>query len=412
MTDLQRLIFIPFISLLPCVVWLIYFYRHSRYKRPPLRLIALTFALGAFSTIPALFLNVIGRNLFYLFAGKTQITDILFFFCVVGPVEEGIKMLMVWIYAYRQPEFDEPLDGVIYSAAAALGFAAVENIFYISQNNPLFVLLRGPLSNPGHALFSAVWGLALCEAKTKPNLTSERAPIVIKGWLIAAMLHALFNTMLEGATKWHNGFFVVLIVAMVALFLWVRSRTRYHAETSPHREGTMLMPTRRYCQQCGAKGKAGMPCPRCGVIIPDPEELELCPVCTEPQRPSAKFCMRCGANIRLPAGENLDNRPHFVSITQDGDERIAFILNRDEIFVGRTLNNSFVIEHPSVSKRHARLIVEEDKYLLFDLDSSNGTFVNGKRIKEARLDDGCEVRFGRANFIYRSQRDGAEESFA
>ena len=52
MTDLQKIIFIPFISLLPCVVWLVYFYTHSRYKRPPLRLIVLTFALGAFSTIP------------------------------------------------------------------------------------------------------------------------------------------------------------------------------------------------------------------------------------------------------------------------------------------------------------------------------------------------------------------------
>src|ERR1044072_9275180 len=146
MTDLQELIFIPIVSLLPCVIWLVYFYTHSRYKRPPLRLIAITFALGAFSTIPALFLNVIGRNLFYAFAGKTQISDILFFFCVVGPVEEGIKMLMAWIYAYRQPEFDEPLDGVIYSAAAALGFAAVENVVYLSQNT-LLVLLRGPLFN-------------------------------------------------------------------------------------------------------------------------------------------------------------------------------------------------------------------------------------------------------------------------
>jgi RsiW-degrading membrane proteinase PrsW (M82 family) len=99
-----------------------------------------------------------------------------------------------------------------YSAAAALGFAAVENIFYISQNNPLFVLLRGPLSNPGHALFSAVWGLALCEAKTKPNLTSERAPIVVKGWLIAAMLHALFNTMLEGANQVAQRLFRALLV--------------------------------------------------------------------------------------------------------------------------------------------------------------------------------------------------------
>ena len=404
MTDLRQLIFIPLISLPPCIVWLLYFYMQSRYKRPPFKLIVYTFLLGALATIPALFLNVIGRKLLFLFAGPTQISRILMFFIVVGPVEEAIKMLMVWIYAYRQPEFDEPLDGVIYSAAAALGFAAVENIVYLAQSDPLLVVPRGTLSNPGHALFSAVWGLALCQAKTRPNLPSERAPIIVKGWLIAALLHALFDTLLEGATRVGFIFFVILVAAMLALFFWVRQRIKFHAATSPHREGTLLMPTRRYCQQCGAKGKAGMPCSRCGVLIPDPDELELCPVCSEPQRPGAKFCTRCGANIRIPARENLDNRPHFVTITQDGDERIAFVLNRDEVFVGRTLNNAFVIEHPSVSKRHARLIVEDDHYFLFDLDSSNGTFVNGKRIKEARLEDGCEVRFGRANFIYRAQR--------
>jgi RsiW-degrading membrane proteinase PrsW (M82 family) len=408
MEHLQNFVLIPVLSLLPCVIWLVYFFIQSRYKTPPLRLIFLTFLLGALATIPALALNLIGQQLFYAFAGNTSISQILVLFIVVGPVEEAIKMLMVWIYAYRQPEFDEPLDGVIYSAAAALGFAAVENIVYLTENNAMLVLLRGPLSNPGHALFSAVWGLALCRAKLVPNLPSLRLPILVQGWLVASLLHSIFDALLVGATKITLVFFAVLVGLMVALFFWVRSKIKFHAETSPHREGTLLMPTRRYCQECGARGKAGMPCQRCGSIIPDPDELQLCPVCNEAQRPGAKFCMRCGANIRIPARENLDLRPHFVTITNDGDERIAFILNREEIFVGRTLNNAFVIEHPSVSKRHARITVNGDEaYALVDLGSSNGTYVNGKRISEAQLEDGYEVRFGRANFVYRAQRANA-----
>ena len=73
------------------------------------------------------------------------------------------------------------------------------------------------------------------------------------------------------------------------------------------------------------------------------------------------------------------------------------------LFRSRTLNNAFVIEHPSVSKRHARIVAEKDAYAVYDLGSSNGTFVNGKRVTEARLADGCEVRFGRAHYIYRAQ---------
>jgi pSer/pThr/pTyr-binding forkhead associated (FHA) protein len=142
--------------------------------------------------------------------------------------------------------------------------------------------------------------------------------------------------------------------------------------------------------------------------------LELCPICITPQRSGAKFCARCGANIKIPAKENLETRPHFVSVSSLGDESIAYILNEVEVTVGRTLNNSFVIDHPSVSKHHAKLMVVEDEYTLYDLDSSNGTYVNGKRVKgKTMLADGCAVRFGRANFVYRDQtRSGASSKDA
>lgn len=108
--------------------------------------------------------------------------------------------------------------------------------------------------------------------------------------------------------------------------------------------------------------------------------------------------------MKMPARETLDTRPHFSSVSANGEERIAYILNQSEIHVGRTLNNEFVIAHPSVSKRHARIVNEGDEYLVADLESSNGTFVEGKRVSSSRLIDGCEVRFGRVNYIYRAPR--------
>jgi hypothetical protein len=321
-----------------------------------------------------------------------------------------MKLLVVYLYTYRRPEFDEPLDGVIYSATSALGFAAIENVIYLAQYDPLLVLLRGPLSNPVHALFSALWGLSLSRAKAAPNLARERFPIIIGGWMAASVIHSLFDILLVASSKLHIVFFGLLVLAMSGLFFWVRSRIRYHSETSPHREGTLFMLLYRYCQECGARGTAGMRCAKCGALIPQPDELDLCPVCSTTQRPGAKFCSRCGANMRLPAKENLDTRPHFVSVTPDGQERIAYILNESEIMIGRTLNNAFVIEHPSVSKRHARVVAEDDQYALYDLGSSNGTFVDGKRVKETRLQDGCEVRFGRAHYVYRAQRSTNDQS--
>jgi len=404
MTALTQNIFVPLLSLLPCVLWLWYFSSRSLYKRPAVRVLGVTFMLGAVATVPALVLNLAGQSLFNDFFGNTQLSHIMVLFFVVGPVEELLKFLVVYFYAYRRKEFDESLDGVVYSATAALGFAAIENVVYLAQSdNKELLVLRGALSNPGHALFSALWGLSLSKAKAAPNLVRDRLPVVARGLILASLLHALFNVMLVATERITIIFFVALIAVMVGLFFWVRSRIKFHSDTSPHREGTLYMPLRRFCQECGFKGTAGSRCLKCGAFIPEPEELELCSVCSTAQRPGARFCSRCGANIKIPAKENLDTRPHFVSISALGEERIAYILNESEISVGRTLNNSFVIEHPSVSKHHAKLVAEDNQYALYDLESSNGTFVNGKRVKETKLADGCEVRFGRAHFVYRAQ---------
>jgi RsiW-degrading membrane proteinase PrsW (M82 family) len=403
---LVDLILITILSLTPCALWLGYFSSQSRYKRPSRSLIALTFLLGAVATIPAAALNLAGQRLWLNYYGGRPGTSLVVFLLVVAPVEELLKLLAVYACAYRRPEFDEPLDGVIYSAAAALGFAAAENVVYLAQGSPLLVLVRGPLSNPGHALFSACWGLALSRAKAAPNLAGVRLRIIAGGWLLAVLLHGAFDLMLASAASYGAVFLGLLLVSMISLFFWVRSRIRFYRDSSPHREGTLLMASGAYCQQCGTRGLAGAHCSSCGELLPEVQDLALCPVCESPQRPGAKFCARCGANLRLPRAENLDARPHLVALTPAGKERIACILNRDEILVGRTLNNGFVVEHPSVSKRHARLVAEAAAFAVHDLGSANGTFINGRRIKTAQLEDGCEVRFGRASFVYRGAAGG------
>ena len=400
-------ILIPLLSVLPCALWLWYFYSRSIYKRPSLRVIAITFFLGGVATFLAFPLNILGQTLLRNYFGTGIWVRVLVLFLVVGPVEELCKLLAVALYAYRRREFDEPLDGVIYSATAALGFAAIENVIYLSQNNPLLVFLRGPLSNPGHALFSSFWGLSLSRAKSAPNLVTQRFPIIVRGWLLASLLHSIFDTMLLASERISIILFYVVIAALLALFFWVRKQIRFHRDTSPHREGTMLLQIINLCEACEAKGIAGEPCLQCGIIVPAPLESSVCPVCSAINRAEANFCLRCGANLKLTAAENLDHRPHLIAISTKGEERLACILNRQQILVGRTLNNDFVIDNPSVSKQHAEIAAINDHHVLTDLGSSNGTFINGQRITKAmELADGCEVRFGRARFVYRQNGRG------
>jgi RsiW-degrading membrane proteinase PrsW (M82 family)/ribosomal protein L40E len=387
------------------VLWLWYFSSRTLYKRPAVRVLGATFVLGAIATIPALALNLIGQSLFIDIFGRTQLSHILVLFFVVGPIEETLKLMVVYLYAYRRKEFDEPLDGVIFSATAALGFAAIENVVYLAQNDPMLVLLRGPLSNPGHALFSSFWGLSLSRAKSAPNLASQRFPLILRGWLMAALLHSVFNVLLLASEHISIILFYVVITALLALFFWVRKQIRFHRDTSPHREGTMLLQITNICEHCGAKGIAGEPCLKCQRLVPAPPDSSVCPVCAAINRVEANFCLRCGANLKLTAAENLHHRPHLIAVSTRGEEALACILNRAEIFVGRTLNNDFVIEHPSVSKRHAQITAVNGHHVVTDLGSSNGTFINGQRITTtAKLEDGCEVRFGRARYVYRQNR--------
>jgi ABC-type multidrug transport system ATPase subunit len=84
-----------------------------------------------------------------------------------------------------------------------------------------------------------------------------------------------------------------------------------------------------------------------------------------------------------------------------------FELTRPEIVIGRDPSTDLAIPSPSVSRRHARLIREGGGYALEDLGSSNGTFLNGKRLAGRHtLKSGDEIRLGQAIVLtYEAPRD-------
>ncbi|WP_424001126.1 PrsW family intramembrane metalloprotease [Haloarcula salina] len=174
----------------------------------PLTLLVGTFLLGVlFAGFAGLLNAFLGYPVQAIGSGFGLVPflgQVFFFFLIVGPVEESVKLLAVRLYAFRDDRFDAVVDGAVYGAAAGLGFATIENALYITQNTEMVtgtlnVLAEGgditavrALAGPGHVIYSAFAGYYLGLAKFNPD---DAGPIVLKGLLIAALIHAVYNTL-------------------------------------------------------------------------------------------------------------------------------------------------------------------------------------------------------------------------
>jgi RsiW-degrading membrane proteinase PrsW (M82 family) len=192
-------------ALLPFLLsfgWLFFVQRFDRARPEPSWLVLSTFALGGLSVLPAGLVEAgcavatpwLDPNVMTL-GGQIWALPIAVavFTLVVGVSEEGAKFLGAWSLARHRPEFDEPVDGIIYGCAAALGFAAVENVKYfaIGRMSGTLIALRAFVTVPAHLFFGAIWGYAMGR-----ELVSRRTNAL--EWLaVAALVHGAFDAVLS-----------------------------------------------------------------------------------------------------------------------------------------------------------------------------------------------------------------------
>src|SRR5260370_32036831 len=81
-------------------------------------------------------------------------------------------------------------------------------------------------------------------------------------------------------------------------------------------------------------------------------------------------------------------------VTTEAQGKVAYEFAERSITIGRAPDNMIVIDDPSVSNRHAQLELSSDTYRLKDLDSTNGTKVNGVPITQTALRFEDRIRFG------------------
>ncbi|MGE5343342.1 MAG: adenylate/guanylate cyclase domain-containing protein [Candidatus Omnitrophota bacterium] len=84
------------------------------------------------------------------------------------------------------------------------------------------------------------------------------------------------------------------------------------------------------------------------------------------------------------------------------DEVKTFLLNKDSLSIGKLSGNDLHLNDNSVSRNHCKFLRVKDGYKLMDQGSTNGTFVNGKRVSDAKLEIGDKITIGRTTLFFKA----------
>ncbi|MEK9147862.1 MAG: PrsW family glutamic-type intramembrane protease [Patescibacteria group bacterium] len=189
------------LAFLPPLAWLLFYLHEDRHPEPK-HLILITFLAGILSALFAAALELgffavppVFRGLFYVIY-PAFIASPVVLFGGIALIEEYLKYVAVKIAVLTRPEFDEPIDAMIYMVTAALGFAAMENVLFLI---PVFeqsflsgfqlTTQRFLGANFLHTLSSAIVGYTLARHHFSP----WRKHAVAVGVIIASILHTIFN---------------------------------------------------------------------------------------------------------------------------------------------------------------------------------------------------------------------------
>jgi RsiW-degrading membrane proteinase PrsW (M82 family) len=222
--------FVPMFLFAAFVNWL------DRYEKEPKLLLGAAFVWGVvIAGGGAYILNTMFGIGIYLFTGSASAADFGTTSIVAPVIEEALKGLAVLVvFLLFRKEFDSVLDGIVYGAITAMGFAAIENVLYIYRNGYqefgwegfwTLVVIRVLLVGWMHPFFTAFTGIGFAIARMNSNLL-VKIIAVPAGYTVAVLTHAFHNTF-STLVGGEGGFFLGLVADyvgyafMLGVIVWV-----------------------------------------------------------------------------------------------------------------------------------------------------------------------------------------------
>lgn len=206
-------------ALLPAVLLLLYIWKKDTQKEPIYMLLkAVAWGIGII--IPVVVVETMIKMMLFGENGTpaTLADTTALAFLVAAIPEETFKLLALWMVLKNNPFFDEHFDGIVYAVCVGLGFAAVENIFYVfSQENWAAVAVtRALLAVPGHYAFAVLMGYYysvyhFVNRSPKVAVCVLLAPVLAHGIYDALAMSSMVNPYVGGVG------FAILIVFCIKM---------------------------------------------------------------------------------------------------------------------------------------------------------------------------------------------------
>lgn len=220
-------------GILPSLLWLFFWLREDNLHPEPRLAIALTFLLGMLSVALAIYGE--GVSAAFLKSSTEQ-------YIVWAAIEETVKGLVVLVIALFSRQIDEPIDCMIYFLTAALGFAAVENSFFLlnplSTGNLPASIAVGDFRFIGATLVHTVSSAAIgfCIGLAFYRGIFAKLVMALIGIAGAVAIHSAFNlSVLSAAPQGTLEVFAWIWCAIVVLIILFEEIKAVHAPLSPSR---------------------------------------------------------------------------------------------------------------------------------------------------------------------------------
>lgn len=213
-------------ALLPVIFLLCYIWKQDKQLEPTSWLVK-SVLWGIVIVIPIALLEGGIKSLLFGVGGQpTSLIDTtLMAFLMAALPEETFKLLALWLVLRKNPYFDEHFDGIVYAVYVGLGFAAVENVFYIFGEEAWLgvAISRSLLAVPGHYAFAVLMGYyysiyRFVDHSPKVAVCILMVPVVAHGLYDTLAMSGMVNPYVGGLS------FFVLIWFCIKMHIFAKAK--------------------------------------------------------------------------------------------------------------------------------------------------------------------------------------------